>query len=351
MLFAGVWRLLSSLTGAAESPEFRAKIDVIRRDNRLPALAAAAVLNGEITDLAATGVRKTGTDSEVTIDDKWHLGSCTKSMTATVAAMLVEQRKILWETTVGEVFSELDGVMDDEWKGVTLEQLLTHRGGAPGHPPDDVWMRAWQRQGTPTEQRLKFLGGLITRRPEATPGTKFIYSNQGYAIAGAMLERRTGMSWEELMRTMLFEPLAMHSAGFGAPGTEDDMDQPWGHTGSARRPEPVPPGPEADNPPAIGPAGTVHCSIADLARYCAFHASEGRDGSMLLQPESFKKLHTRVPGGKLCARLGGAKAAVGRQECAHAHGLKYHVVLRHVGRAGAERGLRGRHEHRHRYRG
>jgi CubicO group peptidase (beta-lactamase class C family) len=274
--------------------DFEARLEQIRRHNHLPALAAAAVLNGEITDIAATCFRKAGGNELVTLDDEWHLGSCTKSMTATLAAMLVEQGKIGWNTTVGDVFTELHGVMDDEWMGVTLEELLSHRGGAPAHPPDDIWMRAWQQRGTPMEQRLKFLGGLITRRPEVTPGTKFVYSNQGYAIAGAMLERCTGVPWEEMMRTMLFEPLGMTTAGFGAPGSEDDMDQPWGHSGTARKPEPVPPGPEADNPPAIGPAGTVHCSIGDLARYCAFHAAEGRSGPPLLSPESFKKLHTRV---------------------------------------------------------
>jgi CubicO group peptidase (beta-lactamase class C family) len=141
------------------------------------------------------------------------------------------------------------------------------------------------------------VGGLVTRPTEVPPGTKFVYSNQGYAIAGAMLERCAGQAWEEMMQTMLFQPLGMQHAGFGAPGSENDMDQPWGHSGTGRKPEPVPPGPDADNPPAIGPAGTVHCSIGDLAKYCAFHAAEGHAGPTLLTPESFKKLHTRCAPG------------------------------------------------------
>jgi CubicO group peptidase (beta-lactamase class C family) len=282
---------------AAGSNEFCSHLETIRRRNRLPAMAAASVENGEISQIAATGFRKAGEDEAVTIEDEWHLGSCTKSMTATLAAILVEQGKIGWTTTVGEVFSELSAVMDEDWPAVTLEQLLTHRGGAPGHAPDDLWMRAWQRRGTPTEQRLRYVGGLVTRPTEVPPGTKFVYSNQGYAIAGAMLERCAGQAWEEMMQTMLFQPLGMQHAGFGAPGSENDMDQPWGHSGTGRKPEPVPPGPDADNPPAIGPAGTVHCSIGDLAKYCAFHAAEGHAGPTLLTPESFKKLHTRCAPG------------------------------------------------------
>jgi CubicO group peptidase (beta-lactamase class C family) len=107
-----------------------------------------------------------------------------------------------------------------------------------------------------------------------------------------MLEKATGKTWEELMRTMLFEPLGMKSAGFGAPATPGKVDQPWGHTrGTLGGFKPVPPGPQADNPPAIGPAGTVHCSLPDLAKFVVFHLAGERGDSRLLKAESFKKLH------------------------------------------------------------
>src|SRR6476646_10575493 len=76
---------------AATPLEFDVQLEGIRRKFHLPALAAAAVRDGRIVEIAATGVRKFGEDEEVTVDDAWHLGSCTKSMTATLAAMLVEQ--------------------------------------------------------------------------------------------------------------------------------------------------------------------------------------------------------------------------------------------------------------------
>src|SRR5690606_16144609 len=99
--------------------------------------------------------------------------------------------------------------------------------------------------------------------------------------------------WEELMRGMLFEPLGMNSAGFGAPATLDSVDQPWGHTSKPFAGlDPVPPGPRADNPLAISPAGAVHCSLADLAAYAAFHIAGEQGGSELLNANSFKKLHT-----------------------------------------------------------
>jgi len=285
-----------SLKGAEGSPEFEVQLETIRKKNHLPALAAAAICNGQIVEIGATGVRKWGESIPVCVDDAWHIGSCTKSMTATVAAMLIEQGYLDWETSVGEVFPEWAEVMDPGWENVTLYELLTHRAGAPAHPPDDAWLRAWAQHGTPTEQRKEFIQKIISLPPAEPRGHKFIYSNQGYAIAGAMLERRTGRTWEELMRSMLFIPLGMTTAGFGSPGTDDELDQPWGHAGNVRRLEPVPPGPASDNPPAIGPAGTIHCSIGDLAKYAAFHASMGASAPGLLSRVGFEELHARAPG-------------------------------------------------------
>jgi CubicO group peptidase (beta-lactamase class C family) len=136
---------------------------------------------------------------------------------------------------------------------------------------------------------------LLALQPETPPGTKHVYSNQGYAIAGAMLERKTGLAWEELMRQYLFAPLQLKSAGFGAPATIGKVDQPWGHIRILGLLPVGPDAPNADNPAAIGPAGTVHCSIEDLAKYAAFHLAGDRGEVTLLKPETFQKLHSAVP--------------------------------------------------------
>jgi CubicO group peptidase (beta-lactamase class C family) len=132
----------------------------------------------------------------VTIRDRFHIGSCIKSMTAPLAAMLIEEGRLRWNTTVAEVLPELKGKINPAYEPVTLEQLLTHRGGYPTEPPPAAWKRAWQRHGTTTEQRRKLIRAVLDQPPQATPGTRFIYSNQGYAVAGAMLEKITGpASW------------------------------------------------------------------------------------------------------------------------------------------------------------
>jgi CubicO group peptidase (beta-lactamase class C family) len=288
LLFFLVTGCASAVEAQAAAPTNTIEIvEGIRKRYKLPALAVVVVKDGRVCDRAALGVRKHGDRTLVTTNDLFHIGSCTKSMTATVAATLIEEGKLRWDTTIGGVFPELKGKMDKQYEGVTMEQLLTHRGGVPGNPPRWAWLQARAAEGPAREQRYQFIQAVLRQRPKAAAGTKFIYSNQGYAIAGAMLEKLTDTPWETLMTNRLFKPLHMDSAGFGPPGTTGKVDQPWGHTRFLGITSPS----QDDNPAAIGPAGIVHCSLDDLARYGIFHLRGEREGT-LLKPDTMRKLHS-----------------------------------------------------------
>ena len=296
-----VWILLVSLSAGclltmSAAPSTYADsahaLEVIRKKHDLPALAVVVVKDGRICDRAAVGVRKRGGATPVTTNDVFHIGSCTKPMTATLTAMLIEGGKLRWDTTIADVFPELKCKMDKQYEIVTVEQLLTHRGGVPGTPPAAAWKRAWEQEGTPTQQRREFIEAVLSQPPAAAPGTKMIYSNQGYAIIGAMLEKLTGTPWETLITQRVFKPLHMDSAGFGPPGTTGAVDQPWGHTRKLLATVPS----QEDNPPAIAPGGRVHCSLDDLARFTMFHLQRGQTGG-LLKLTTLNKLHTPPEGG------------------------------------------------------
>jgi CubicO group peptidase (beta-lactamase class C family) len=288
--------LILSGAGVSAAPPTNTMAQIledIRKKHDLPALAVVVVKDGRICGRAAVGVRKWGDPTPVTTNDVFHIGSCTKSMTATLTAMLIDEGKLNWDTTIADVFPELKGKMDKQYESVTVEQLLTHRGGVPGSPPAAAWKRAWEQDGTPVQQRREFIEAVLSQPPEAAPGTKMIYSNQGYSIIGAMLEKLTGTPWETLITHRLFKPLQMDTAGFGPPGTIGAVDEPWGHTRKLFRIAPS----QVDNPPAIAPAGRVHCSLDDLARYTIFHMDSGQIGG-LLKAETLVRLHTPPPGGE-----------------------------------------------------
>ncbi|HEX5058375.1 MAG TPA: serine hydrolase domain-containing protein [Kofleriaceae bacterium] len=265
---------------AAKSRTLDEELEAIRSETKLPALAAAVWRNGKLVEIGAVGLRKVDDPtSKVTTKDYWHLGSNTKAMTATLIGIYVDRGALHWDDTLGKLF----GKVDPGYAKVTLDQILRHEGGAPGEPPDALWKQLWA-DGDKPDARAKFVAGILAKPPAHTPGI-FVYSNAGYMIAGAALEKVTKKPWQQLMRDELFAKLGMTSCGFGAPGRKDVVDEPWGHDAGGT---PIAPGPAADNPPGLGPAGTVHCSLEDYGKFLAMH-STGEPA--LVTPETMQHLH------------------------------------------------------------
>lgn len=260
--------------------------------HKVPALAAAVIEGDRLTKLGAAGIRARGDEAKVQSDDVWHLGSCTKAMTATLCARLVEQGKLKWDSKVGEVFADQTEQIHANWRDVTLVQLLSHRGSMSPTPPQPLWLKLAGHEGSRDARELLLSGGWLKSAPAVAPGSKWEYSNAGFMLAGLMAERATDKDWESLMHEQLFEPLGMKSAGFGPPGSADKVDQPRGHSafGIAMKP-----GKGADNPRSLGPAGTVHCSLRDWSKFIALHLQAARGDSKLLTAESFKRLHSPQP--------------------------------------------------------
>ena len=94
-------------TGKAGDTGLAEVLEKVRDDNKLPALAAVSMDSKGVIEMAAVGMRAESFPEQVTLDDRWHLGSITKPLTATLAARLVEKGVISWETTVEEVFPDL----------------------------------------------------------------------------------------------------------------------------------------------------------------------------------------------------------------------------------------------------
>ncbi len=263
----------------------------------LPALGAAVVRNGEIIAAGAVGTRKAGASIPVTVNDRFHLGSDTKALTALLAAMLVEEDKLRWNSTVGEVFPELAAKMSPGLDKVTLVQLLSHTSGMPGDNErfGELLGKSMQADGNLDELRYGLVALWVGEPLANEPGKTFAYANMGYILAGAMIERVGGKTWEELVTERIFLPLGLASAGFGPQATLGRIDAPLGHAIMADgKLKPMLAGPDGDNPPLLGPAGTVHMSVLDFAAWAAWNAGEGKRGPALVRPETLKKLHAPV---------------------------------------------------------
>ena len=288
-----------SSTGVeTDDPALKEDLDAILKGLGVPALGVARLQGPALTALAVVGERRLGDPTPALIDDPFHIGSCTKTMTATMVARLVEDGAFAWDDTLAEVFPELSEEMHPDYAAVTIEAVLAHRGGLPGKLFDfpELWAMLWE-EGDVVEQRQALAQALLSLSPETPPNTQAVYSNAGYMIVASALEQGQGSSWEELVAELIFEPLEMDSCGFGTPASEGEVDAPWGHVVMGDTLTPIPPGPEADNPPAFGPAGRVHCNLEDWSRFISLHL-EGANGSeAFLSGDSWSRLQSDHGGG------------------------------------------------------
>jgi CubicO group peptidase (beta-lactamase class C family) len=254
-------------------------------------MAAAVVTSDGIKFIGAVGVRKRGTEIPVALDDFWHLGSDGKAMTSTLIARLVERGQLKWDSTLAEIFPDLAPQMNPEFQKVTLLQLFSHRAGLPAN------LNLADYLGNDAQSlRLRAVREELAKKPQSAPGGKYLYSNLGYIIAGAVVEKITGQPWESAISNEVFNPLQMKSVGFGGTGTPGQIDQPWPHTDDGQ--PTAENGPDMDNPPVMGSAGRIHCSIQDWAKFVQdqLRGARGESGT-LLKPESYQKLQTPPFGG------------------------------------------------------
>ena len=296
-LISGIFAMVSLTSSAvAEQQSLNSVLERVTVKYGLPALAAAVAKDGRIVAIGAVGTRLLGVDIPVTVTDRFHLGSDTKAMTATLAGTLIDKGRLRWASTIGEVLGPVIPNLKPNFAAITLEQLLSHTSGLPTDNDEITALYFGSRayDMTSTEYRRLIIGDWGTKHEPAHTGNwPFEYANFGYIVVGAMIEQVTGEPWESLIRKQIFEPLGLKTAGLGPQATMGLYDAPVGHAVDDKMGKitPRPWGPSADAPAVVGPAGIVHMSIGDFATWAAWNAGEGKRGPPILTPETLKHLH------------------------------------------------------------
>ena len=281
---------------APPTPLTHQRLAELRRQSGSPALAAACERRDAPPRIWVDGERAIGSGVAVAATDRWHLGSITKSMTASLVARLVDAGALRWDESIGEVLGEILPSILDAYRPATLAHLLSHRAGLPRDLPAEELSQFSPELADAREERQLFARMALEMTPLGPMTQTFEYSNIGYAVVGAMLEAKLGESWEDLMRARVFAPLGLFSAGFGAPGRAGAIDEPLGHIPEpdSDAPMAIPAGDAlADGPAVTGPGGRVHMNLPDFLRYLAAH----RDRTDYLQPDTWTILHTPPFGG------------------------------------------------------
>jgi len=267
--------------------------------------------------IGVSGVREINKPGDIKSDDVWNIGSVTKPMTATMVGLLVQRGDWSWKTTLKELFPNVP--MKSGYENTTLEQIVRHRGGIPedgGFRGIDV-KRIVGEAKAPREIRENYVKDILGREPISEAGTQYAYSNAGYALLSAAIERKFDKPFAQVMKEQLFDPLGMTSAQVGTEGLP--LDRPVGHVAG---PEGVTAvnfgGPLSD---MMAGAGNVYCSLKDLVTFCQAHLDGLNNKDGLLKATTVKALHKaelETEGGQWYAAGWGIRPLEGT-EIAHGH--------------------------------
>lgn len=292
----------------AEHADLKKKLESIRQKHQLPALWGGVFHIDGRNAIAATGVRRWGNEPEVSQADPIHLGSCTKAMTAALIGQLCSEGKLSFDTTLQEIFPA-EIAADSSWNGVTIQDLLKHESGLPANVD---WWKLMEGSENVVEARHSLLLSLSKRKRPQKP--TYLYSNCGYALLGHVVEKMDGRAWEESMRIRITEPLNMQTMGFGPVLSGENVsaaktgaiepfqiDVPFGHTakpsinnlfsgilGTEAKADwnPV----QIDNAPVMGPAGSVHATLYDWAKFTLLFADPKGNERLNISADVWKKL-------------------------------------------------------------
>ncbi|NJP51264.1 beta-lactamase family protein [Streptomyces sp. SBST2-5] len=264
------------------------RIAVAQAEGRVPSLVATVVRGGAaVWSGARTAVDGAAADEHV----QYRIGSITKTFTAVLVLRLRDEgvldlgdplEKHLPGTGVGEA---------------TIAQLLAHAGGLAAETPGPWWER------TPGSLRPE-LADVLGERPLVHPvGRRFHYSNPGYALLGALIEKVRGASWEDVLRREVLEPLGLSRTSVRpvAPHADGWAVHPWA---DVLLPEP------AEDLGRMAPAGQLWSTTTDLARFAAF-LMDGDE--RVLSAESVREMRTPAAAGEAADVAGGYAYCLGME--------------------------------------
>ncbi|MEW6024422.1 MAG: serine hydrolase domain-containing protein [Pseudomonadota bacterium] len=298
---------------AATSPVFASdNLDTIvttaMAGSKVPALGVVVMRDGKITEQAVRGVKRIDQPAPVGGDDVWLIGSTGKVMTVAMVARLVERGVLSWDAPLEAMLPDLAQEIRPEYRKLTLVQLLSHQAGLPRDLQDLGSAQQLFTEAQPfPRQRLSYIEKALKDKPDAAPGTAFGYSNTGFLVAAVIAERATGESYENLMQKEVFQPLGMRNVGFG--NTNDGQNR--GHQGG----KPMLTMRTFDDgaPPMFGPAGFLHMSLGDWARFNLDQLAGSKGQGKLLTPASYRLMQTAQPGRPAGLDWGVQASIAGRQ--------------------------------------
>jgi CubicO group peptidase (beta-lactamase class C family) len=253
--------------------DFTAFAEKVMAEWKVPGMAVGVVKDVEVVYMKGFGFRDVEKQLPVTSKTLFAIGSSTKAFTAMAIGILVDDGKLDLDTPVIEYLPDFRLCDDYATLHVTPRDLLCHRTGMPGYDP--IWILS---RGSRNEfyRRLRYL------EPNAGFRDVFQYNNFMYMVAGILVGRLGGGSWEKFVSERIFKPLGMEHSNFSINDTRkaNDFSQPY--MTFSEKPEKVP----FRIIDAFGPGGAINSNIEDMSKWVLLHLNNGKVGDRQLVSEA-----------------------------------------------------------------
>ncbi|MFG2726334.1 serine hydrolase domain-containing protein [Streptomyces canus] len=252
--------------------------------------------DGGSTWSTTAGVGNLKTHAPRSADDRYRVGSITKTFVSTVLLQLEAEGRLSLDDTVEKWLPGVVHGNGHDGSRITVRQLLNHTSGIFNYTADETFGRTYflkdgffeHRYDTNTPEQL--VAVAMAHKPDFAPGASWNYSNTNYVVAGMVIQKVTGRSYGEEVRRRIIDPL--HLTATSVPGTRVTVPQPSSRAYSKLAQTAT--GPTYDvtrlNPSLASSAGEMISDSADLDRFYAA-LLKGR----LLPPKQLKEMKTTVP--------------------------------------------------------
>lgn len=266
--------------------------DSIRKSYNIPEISYAVIDSRSTLEIAALGKHSVNLPDAATLNDRFHIGSNTKAMTAFVIAKYVENGKLKWTTQFFDLFPEWKQKSKPEYANMTLQDLLSHKAVIqPFQGEDDPVIPGFK--GTNPEKRKQFGQFVLTLEPvKPDEQNPFIYSNAGYTLATLMLEKVTGKSWEQLVEKVFNKDLKLN-VKLSWPENQKQKDT-WGHRIEDGKLEPVPSNFDY-HLNYTEPAGDLNIKLKDYIKFIQLNLKGLEKQDNYLKAETYTFIHKGIP--------------------------------------------------------
>lgn len=264
------------------SKEFRQEVDHIvnnaLQEFNVPGASVSIVFNDQVILSKGYGFRDLHKRLPVTEHTLFPVGSCTKAFTALLLCLLADEGKMALDDPVQKYIPEFSLLDSDKAARLTICDLLAHRTGMPRHDP--IWFFSTITRSSVIE-KLRHLESVCDLRQD------FQYNNLMYAVAGIIVERLTGQSWEESISSRLLEPLEMrHSiTSLEELSNRSDFSLPYAEMNKVVTNIPF------RNTSSINPAGGIISNALDMANWLKLQLDQDRFSKGVVRKQTLQETH------------------------------------------------------------